>query len=268
MNYQMRYLIHSFVAILFLCLSISVNAKDLPNKPNSAVVDYINLLNSSEKRALENKLKVFNDTSSSAIVVVIDNSTEGEDIFDYSYKLATKWGIGNKGKNNGVLIYIAFNDRKVFIQVGSGLEGVMTDALTKRIIQNVIVPKFRERKYFRGINKSVDITISLVSGEFTADEYLQNNNDDLIGLIFFLLLLIIFAVIVYSMYKCKKTGDCNDGGGYYDGGRYNSGGGWIIGGGGFGGGSSGGFGGGGFGGGGFGGFGGGGFSGGGAGGGW
>jgi len=263
----MKYLIHSILTVLFLWFSLAADAKDLPNRPNTAVVDYIGLLSSAEKRALEHKLKIFNDTSSSAIVVVIDNSTEGEDIFDYSYRLAKKWGIGSKGKNNGVLYYIAFNDRKVFVQVGSGLEGVMTDALTKRIVNNVIVPAFKNSNYYQGINKSVDITISLVSGEYTADEYLNDNSDDIIGLIFLLIFLIIFISIAYSIYKCKKTGNCNDGGGYYDGGRYNSGGGWIIGGGGFGG-SSGGFGGGGFGGGGFGGFGGGGFSGGGAGGGW
>ena len=264
----MRYHIHRFLIIVFIGLFSNILfSKELLPKPRAAIVDYVGILNSSQLNYMKQKLKTFNDTSSTAIVIAIDKSTEGEDIFDYSYRLASAWGIGSKGKDNGVLMYIAFNDRKIFIQTGSGLEGVLTDAVLKRIIQNVIRPAFKKRQYFKGINKATDIMISLVSGEFSADDYVQS--DDTFALAFFLLFLIIFGIIIYSIYKCKKSGDCNDGGGYYDGGRYNTGrrGGWIIGGG-FGG-SSGGFsGGGGFGGGGFGGFGGGGFSGGGAGGGW
>ncbi len=265
----MRYRIHNILIIFFISSFFgNIFSKELLPKPKSAIVDYTGILNRSQLDYLKRKLKTFNDTSSTAIVVVIDKSLEGEDIFDYSYRLASNWGIGSKGKDNGVLMYIAFNDRKIFIQSGSGLEGVLPDAVLKRIIQNVIRPAFKNNQYFKGINKSTDIIISLVSGEFTADDYVQN--DDYIALLFLLVFLVIFAIIIYSIFKCKKSGDCNDGGGYYDGGRYNTGrrGGWIIGGGGFGG-SSGGFsGGGGFGGGGFGGFGGGGFSGGGAGGGW
>ncbi|HEB62063.1 MAG TPA: TPM domain-containing protein, partial [Bacteroidetes bacterium] len=236
----------------------------IPPRPNTAVTDYIGLLNASQKNALEQKLKVFNDTSSSAIVIVIDDSTEGEDIFEYSYKLASKWGIGSKGKDNGILIYIAFNDRKIFIQVGSGLEGAVPDAVAKRIIENVIKPNFRKQNYYAGIDKATDIIMSLSSGEFTADEYLQNDSSDIVAMIIFFLIVFIFIAIIISMIRCKKSGNCNDGGGYSGHGRYNSGGGWLIGGGGFGGSSGGSS----FGGGGFGGFSGGGFSGGGAGGGW
>jgi len=264
----MKYRIHNLLLILlFGFFSNSLLSKELLPKPTDAIVDYAHILNGSQLNYLKQKLKTFNDTSSTAIVVVIDKSTEGEDIFDYSYRLASKWGIGSKGKDNGVLMYIAFDDRKIFIQAGSGLEGVLPDAVLKRIIQNVIRPAFKRGQYFKGLNKATDIVISLVSGEFTADDYVQN--DDLVSLVFLLIFLIIFGIIAYSIYRCKKSGDCNEGGGYYDGGRYNTRrGGWIIGGGGFGG-SSGGFSGGGsFGGGGFGGFGGGGFSGGGAGGGW
>ncbi len=263
----MRYLIHKKLLLIFsliIVVAYTITAKDIPPKPKSAVADYIGLLNASQKNALEQKLKTFNDTSSSAIVVVIDDSTEGEDIFEYSYKLATKWGVGSKGKDNGILMYIAFNDRKIFIQVGSGLEGAVPDAVAKRIIENVIKPYFRKQKYYAGIDKATNILISLTSGEFTADEYMNNSGSDIIGIIVFLIIIIVFISIIVSIIRCKKRGDCNDGGGYSGHGRYNSGGGWIIGGGGFGGSSGGSS----FGGGGFGGFSGGGFSGGGAGGGW
>lgn len=263
----MKFLIRKNIAILIILLLSFFNnaiAKDISPKPSTAVADYIGLLNQGQKRLLEQKLKVFNDTSSSAIVVVIDKSTEGEDIFDYSYRLASKWGVGAKGKDNGILVYIAFNDRKVFIQVGSGLEGVVPDAVAKRIIENVIVPAFKKGDYFNGINKATDILMSLASGEFTADEFMSNNSDDITGIIILLLVISFIVFVIVMNIRCKKRGDCNDGGGYSGRGRYNSGGGWIIGGGGFGGSSGGSS----FGGGGFGGFGGGGFSGGGAGGGW
>lgn len=265
MNYLMKYLTHKFLFTLLLILgAIFSNAKEVPPRPVSAVADLKGILDPDQKNALESKLKTFNDTSSMAIVVAIDGSTEDEDIFNYSYKIAKTWGIGNKEKDNGVLLYIAFDDRKMFIQVGSGMEGVIPDAMAKRIIENVITPNFRNGDYYGGIDKAVDVMMQLASGEYTADE--TGETDSKLFVIFILIFaLLAILIISIAVYRCKKRGDCNDGGGYYGGGTYNSGGGWIFGsGGGFGSGSSGGFGGGG----GFGGFGGGGFSGGGAGGGW
>ncbi len=261
----MKSVIHSIkISLFFILFASSLNAKDIPTRPHTAVVDYINLLSNSQRNSLEQRLKTFNDTSSTAIVLVIDNSTEGEDIFDYSYRMAEKWGVGAKGKDNGVLIYIAFKDKKIYIQTGSGLEGVLPDAILKRIIRNIIRPNFRKGNYYGGINSAINTIMGLASGEFTADKFGKSNDDSVLGYILLFLFLGFFIFVAYSIYKCSKDDDCkNGGGGYHDGGRYNSGGGWIIGGGSnFGGDSS-------FSGGsGFGGFGGGGFSGGGAGGGW
>lgn len=266
MNFRMRYRILSFILSIFFVLG-SLWSKDVPPRPASAVADYIGLLSQDEKSQLEAKLKEFNDTSSSAIVVVIDKSTEGDDIFEYSVKMAKNWGIGDKDKDNGILLYIAYEERKIFIQVGSGAEGAVPDAMAKRIIENIIKPSFRAGQFYSGIDEATGALMSLLSGEYTADpmQDIQLSTKAIVIIIIFALFFL--AILAYIIYKCKKSGNCNDGGGYYGGGRYNSGGGWIIGGGGFGRGrSSGGFGG--FGGGGFGGFGGGGFSGGGAGGGW
>lgn len=265
MNYQMKYLTHKFLITVLLILGAFFGiAKVVPPRPASAVADFRGILEPEQKSALEAKLKSFNDTSSMAIVVAIDGSTEDEAIFDYSYKIAKTWGIGNKEKDNGVLLYIAFDDRKMYIQVGSGMEGVIPDAMAKRIIENVLSPSFRSGDFYGGIDKAVNVMIQLASGEYTAD---QTGEGESKLFVIFILIFALLAILIISIavYRCKKRGDCNDGGGYYGGGTYNSGGGWIFGsGGGFGsGGSSGGFGGGSFGG-----FGGGGFSGGGAGGGW
>ena len=266
----MKYLILR-ITILFIAILLVGNnyAKEVPPKPLTAVADYKGILSADQKLSLEQRLKNFNDTSSMAIVVFIDDSSGDIDIFDYSYKVATAWGIGDMDKNNGVLLYIAFDDRKMFLQVGSGMEGVIPDAMAKRIINNIITPPFRSGNYYEGILRGVDAMMGLASGEYTADRTGRDNTGSgSEGLIALLIILFIVFLIGRAVYRCLKRGDCHDsnrGGGYNRRGTYKSGGGWIIGGG-----TSGGFGGGGFGGGGggFGGFGGGGFSGGGAGGGW
>lgn len=258
------HILKAFWLVLSIFIVFELNAKEIPSKPTSAVADYKGLLSEFERTSLESKLKTFNDTSSSAIVVVIDGSTEDEDVFGYSYKLAKSWGIGDKDKDNGVLLYIAFDDRKMFIQSGSGMEGALPDAMLKRIIENVITPAFRDGQYYQGIEKGTDVIIQLVSGEYTADNQAADKNSFKFILIFLFIIFFLVIFISIAIYRCKKRGDCNDGGGYYGGGTYNTGGGWFLGGGGLGSGSGGG----GFGGGSFGGFGGGGFSGGGAGGGW
>ena len=214
------------------------------------------MLSRDEAALLEGKLVAYNDSTSTQIAIVIEKSLEGDDIFDYSVRLAQEWGIGREGKDNGVLIYVAQDDRKVRIQTGYGMEGFLTDAMSKRIIENVIVPNFREARYYQGLDRATDLIIQLGSGEYSADGLEPENIP--IGLIVFLIIMIIVIIIVLS--------NMGGGGGYYRGGRYdtNRGGGWIIfgpGSGSSGGGWSGG-------GGGFGGFGGGSFGGGGAGGSW
>ena len=242
--------------LLLPFLAFSKEPPPAPNPPR-LVNDYVGLLSSSQVAALERKLVAYDDSTSTQIAVVIENSIEGDDMFEYSYRLAEKWGIGRQGKNNGVLLFIAFKNRKLRIQTGYGAEGFLPDIMARRIIDQVIAPSFRKQDYFGGINRATDVIMKLGSGEYSNDQVYR---DDFPWEV--LVFIIIFIVIVIIISK-------GGGGGYYRGGRYDSGGGgWIIigpGGGGRGGSWDGG---GGFGGGGFGGFGGGGFGGGGAGGGW
>lgn len=242
-------------------MPLSAFGKEPPPAPNPPrlVNDFVGILSRSQVAALERKLVAYDDSTSTQIAVVIENSLEGDDIFEYSIRLAEKWGIGRKGKDNGVLVYIAIKDRKIYIQVGYGAEGFLPDVMARRIIDQIIAPKFRKGKYYQGLDRATDVIMKLGSGEYENDEVYRD------GFPFEVLIFIIIFIIIVIL--ISKGG----GGGYYRGGRYNSGGGgWIImgPGSGRGGGWNGGGGGGGFGGGGFGGFGGGGFGGGGAGGGW
>ncbi|HAQ37125.1 MAG TPA: TPM domain-containing protein [Saprospiraceae bacterium] len=268
-------MLKTIVLVLVSFIAHLTMAKELPQPTGRLVSDFIGLLDAGEIQQLENKLVAYNDSTSTQIAVVIEQSTEGEEIFDYTYRMAKTWGIGQSDKDNGILIYVAFEDKQVFIQTGSGTEGFLPDAMAKRIIENIIVPNFRQQQYYQALDEASSAIMSLGSGEFTGLGIGQNINPGPGLVVAFVIFFIILFIIIIALFRCVKRGDCGEtGGGYTDRGKYKTTrrGGWGVGGlggfGGFGGGFGGGSGGFGGGGGGFGGFGGGGFSGGGAGGGW
>ncbi|MGY0393199.1 TPM domain-containing protein [Bizionia sp. KMM 8389] len=259
--------------LLFLGTQTSLAQFNIPEIPKeeTSVYDYINLLSSSEKNALETKLIKYSDTTSTQIVVAIISSTNGENINYLGAQWGEKWGIGQKKEDNGVLILLARDDRKVAINTGYGVEHLLTDAMSKRIINNDIIPYFKQNDYPGGLNRGSEAIFEVLTGEYQGTRISDDADGFPVGILF--PLFIIFLFIIMAISKNRKGGGNNGSGGG------NSGGFSILdaiilsnmGRGGFGG-SSGGFGsssGGGFGGGGFGGgFGGGGFGGGGASGGW
>ncbi len=238
----------------------SVWAQKLPDKPvpPKLVNDFAGILTSSETSKLEQKLTDFNNSNSTQIAVVTLKSIEGYDIADFAFKLGEKWGIGRKGKDNGVLIVVAIDERKVFIATGYGSEEFVTDAMARRIIEQRIKPAFKEARYYQGLDEGTADIINLLTGKYKAETVEQNKPS---GSLFKILFIIIGIIIII-----KIIGRNNGGGGstYRSSGPIIWGGGlgsWgrgFSGGGSFGGGSSGGFGG----------FGGGRFGGGGAGGSW
>jgi uncharacterized protein len=116
-------------AILFLFIGIvSFSwAKKVPEAPTDRrwVQDYANVLDADQELFLLRKLKSYYDSTSTEIILVTESTLDGDDIFDYSYRLAQAWQIGQEGKDNGILIYAAIQDRKMFIQVGQGVEGLL-----------------------------------------------------------------------------------------------------------------------------------------------
>jgi uncharacterized protein len=126
------------------------------------VVDDANLLEPADQQALTADLKALEDKSSDQVVVVTLPSLQGYAIEDYGYQLGRHWGIGTKQLDNGVLLIVAPNERKVRIEVGRGLEPILTDALSKIIIANAILPRFRAGDFAGGIKDGVrDITLAL-----------------------------------------------------------------------------------------------------------
>jgi len=266
----MRYLKASFFLFYIFCSSLAIAQYTIPEKPKgkeqTSVYDYINLLSPSEKTTLEQKLIRYSDSTSTQIVIAIINSTQGENINYLGAQWGQKWGIGQKGKDNGVLILLAKNDRKIAINTGYGVEGSLTDAMSRRIIQKVIIPHFKTDNFYTGLNSGSNAIFRVLNGEFKEERTFNDNQ----GFPFQAILPFIIFVIILIIISNKKSGN---GGG--NGGRRSSGfdlrdiiilsnmgrssGGGSFGGSGGGGGFSGGFGGG---------FGGGGFGGGGASGGW
>ncbi|MBR9859145.1 TPM domain-containing protein [bacterium] len=227
---------------IFLFITVLGYAKDLPEAPtqNRFVQDYANVLSTDQERYLLYKLKQHYDSTSNEIVVVTERSTEGDDIVDYAYRLAEKWGIGDEQNDNGILIYIAIVDRQMDIEVGRGLEGAVADVDAKRIIENLMKPQFRNERYGEGINMAVDAIIGLIEGEYSFSEKKAPK-----GIPFWVIILIVIILIIIFSNGSNNghtyTGRRSWGGGYvggFGGGSFGSGGGGF--GGGFGGGSFGG----------------------------
>ena len=223
-----------------------------------------------EERLLEAKLRAYNDTTSTQIVIVTLPDLGGADVAQYATELGQEWGVGQGGKDNGVVVLVSEGEREVFIATGYGLEGAIPDAVASRIYRNVIVPNFRQGRIYAGLNDASSALIAAARGEYEADAPRRGDRGDggIDAASLFILLIILFFVF-NAIRRGGKGG--GKGKGKSSRRRYRSRHGvppviiWGGGGGGSGGGGFGGFGGGG---GGFGGFGGGGFGGGGAGGGW
>lgn len=222
------------------------------------------MLSSSEAQQLEQKLINYADTTSTQIVVVTIPSLNGEYEGTYAAHWAQEWGIGQSDKDNGLLILVAKQDRKIWITTGYGLEEYLTDYKSKDIIENIILPEFRNGNIYGGLDKGTTAIFQVLNGTFQGSPQRQDGGGIPLRAI---VMFIIFIVIIISMFN-KRGGRGGRGGGrsvLWDAIILSSLGRGSMGGGSFGGGSSGGgFGGGGFGGG----FGGGGFGGGGAGGSW
>ena len=154
--------LNKIILYLFLLLQIvaygqTVDKQDIPERPNPPrlVNDFAGLMSAGNQQALEEKLVAYNDSTSTQICIVTIDALNGMPIADYALQVGRNWGIGQKGKNNGVLLLISKNDREVDIEVGYGLEAHLTDYGCHAIIQNSIVPNFKEGKYYEGISSAV-----------------------------------------------------------------------------------------------------------------
>jgi len=139
-----------FLLLLLVAGFQSVFSQKIQPKPNPpvAVNDFANLLEPFQKQSLEQKLDAYNDSTSSAIVIITVPDLQGYDIAEVSLKYLRDWGIGVKGKNNGVVILVSKNDHKARIETGYGMEGVLPDITAKQIIDERMIPFFKNNDYY------------------------------------------------------------------------------------------------------------------------
>ncbi|MCU0430227.1 MAG: TPM domain-containing protein [Cytophagaceae bacterium] len=233
---------------LFFCL-LAAQGQSIPEAPSPMkfVNDFAGMLDQGEAAFIEKKLFDYNDSTSTQLVVVTLQSLNGYAIEEVSYKIASTWGIGQKNKNNGILLLIAPNERKIRIEVGFGHEGVLTDVRTKHIISEVISPAFKEKKYGEGILAGIIAIQETVAGTYKRDGSEKDKHDNDGGS--FTTVLIILGIIILIIYiSGKRGGRGGSGTTFYSGGYYYGGGGggysgdsgssFDFGGGGFGGGGA------------------------------
>jgi uncharacterized protein len=163
------YVTLAFCLAMLLVLSGHSLALEVPQL-RGHINDYASMLSPSAGRQLEAELVGLEQTDSTQIVVLTIPSLEGDALEDFSLRVVETWKIGQKGLDNGALLLIAKNDRKIRIEVGYGLEGRMTDLTAGRIIRNVITPQFRSGRFEQGISDGVAAMIGVVRGEFSATE--------------------------------------------------------------------------------------------------
>ena len=188
------------LVILGLLFSFCVSAqieKAIPKRPNppKLVNDFTGTLTQQQVDALEAKLVAYDDSSSNQIAVVIVNTLDGHDVSDYAFTIGREWEVGNKDKNNGIVLLVAKEDRKVNVQVGYGLEGAVPDVTAKRIIENEITPNFKEGNYYRGIEEGTDAIIKATLGEYKAPENYGSKKNKGISIGKIILIVIVLIII-------------------------------------------------------------------------
>ena len=248
---------------IFLFVHSSWGQFQIPEKPQkeTSVYDYIQLLPVSQKTSLEQKLIRYSDSTSTQIVVAIIASTEGENITYLGAQWGQKWGIGQAGKDNGVLVLLARDDQKIAINTGYGVEATLTDAMSRRIIEGIIIPEFKTGDYYGGLNKGADAIFQVLTGEFKEERSFETNDGlslrALLPFIIFFIILIILSkrnngngrgnggrrkrgLDLWDVIILSNMGRSGGSGGFGGGGSFGGGGGFGggFGGGGFGGGGA------------------------------
>lgn len=157
------------VAFLFIIIPFSAGALDVPQL-KGRVNDYASILSPETAQKLEVTLSAIESSDSTQIVVLTIPSLEGEVLEEFSIKVAEAWKIGQKNLDNGAILLVSKNDRKLRIEAGRGLEGKLTDLISGRIIRSEIIPKFKEGDFNGGIEAGINAIVSVVRGEYKASE--------------------------------------------------------------------------------------------------
>lgn len=171
---------YSLSLLLFLAFAFSANAYYNPGSPTGFINDYAGVMSNEQKQVLGNKLSQFEKDSSNEISVVTIPSLQDDTIENFAVELFKEWGIGKKGKDNGILVLVALQDRKMRIEVGYGLEGALTDAQSNWIINNIMKPAFQGNDFYKGIDEAINKIISATKGEYVPSDKFEFSTKDIL----------------------------------------------------------------------------------------
>ncbi len=199
-----------FVSIVTLFLTVAVFAQDIPERPNPPrlVNDLANVLSADQVQQLEAELVQFNNATSTQIAVVTVPTLNGNDPSDFAFRLGEKWGVGQKDKNNGIVVLFkpksATEKGQVFVAVGYGLEGVIPDAIANRdVVDNEMIPRFKVNDVYGGLYNGTKVLMALAANEYTAEQYHQSAGKKQAGgigiFVFF-----IFIFLIVSIFRGKS----------------------------------------------------------------
>lgn len=228
----------------FLAPAQVLDKEGIPEAPSPPrlINDFAEIISETNRQRLEDKLVAYDDSTSTQICIVTVNNIGDYSIEDYAARLGRKWGIGQKDKNNGILILIAKENRKVDIEIGYGLESYVTDYDSKHIIDELMVPAFKQSNYYQGLDDATNRLIAQLQGTYTATD----TKDEQIPIwVFFIIggVVLFIIIIVFSGNASVSSGGSSwtwntGGGGGWSSGGSSSGGFGGFGGGSFGGGGS------------------------------
>ncbi len=186
--------ITSFLVLIFLLPSL-ISAQDLPSEPVGHVNDFAKMLTSGERQQLEQKLRNYRDTTTTVISVATLDNLGGISIEEAATSLFNEWKMWEDNKDNGVLILIAQQERKMRIEVGYGLEGAIPDVMAGRIVREILTPSFKKSDYYGGLDRATSALIQLASGEFEgelADDQSSDGSNTADFIVFLLFLFFVF----------------------------------------------------------------------------
>jgi uncharacterized protein len=181
----------------------------VPPLDNKRVHDQAGVLSSQTTQNLEYQLKLHQDSTGNQLAILIIQSLNGESLEEFSLRVAhNEWKLGSKNNDNGVLLLVAIDDRKMRIEVGQGLEGVLTDALCSQIIRNEMAPEFRRGDYDAGVLLAINAIVQAIAGEYTAEQNVGENSEMSVAERFFTGLFIfgILGMFTYAGLRTKGGG--------------------------------------------------------------
>ena len=197
--------------LIFAGLALAADP-DFP-KLTGRVVDAAGILSPEARARIDGKIKTHEDRTGDQLVVATVPSLQDLTVEDYANRLARAWGIGQKKTNNGVLLLVAPKERKVRIEVGYGLEGALTDALSKTIITTAITPRFRQGDFSGGVEAGVDAILPILAGD--ADEWQRRApvREDAVDPVTVIVWIVVIVVLVIVLTRLSGGGRGGRGGG-------------------------------------------------------